>query len=122
MDLVDRYRVRRHLSASSSRGEGKIPPGLKPARARYRRASTRVRHTKAHKKTGPAGPVFSSLECVAASIVAAIVAMVVMVMVVVVAEAGRHHDDAPPVGVMMMMVVMGVSSAAEIGLGQLDVW
>src|SRR5437588_11596187 len=105
MDLLERHRVRRHLSASPSRGERKSPRGIghSPSELQFR---------KAHKKTGPRGPVFSSLLR-AASIVAAIeaVMVVVVMMVVTVSIPGRHDDHARPVSAIiavMMMVMMVV--------------
>src|SRR5512140_46293 len=98
MDFVVRYRVRRHLSASAPRGQGKGAAGI-------------AADTSCHaKKQDPLGSCFRISRCRATSIVAAVeaVMMVVVVMMVTVpAVAGRHDNDTrrvSAVGVMMMVM------------------
>src|SRR5258708_29540298 len=99
MDFIVRYRVRRHLSASAPRGEGKSPPGMIQAKKADR-----------HKKTGPMGSCFRIIRCSATSIVivAAVEAGMMMMVVVMVGPAvsRRHPHNPGPISAAGSVTVM----------------
>src|SRR5258708_33863540 len=98
MDFIVRYRVRRHLSASAPRRQGKGPAGLNRFRAKWTPVRVKkTRQDRAQKKQDPLGSCFRISRCRPTSIVAAIKAVMMEVVMMVMMPIARPYADAVPV-------------------------